>query len=40
MHGRYLKAIQEGGVRYALDGVGDGYVTEQQQQYASEELSK
>lgn len=34
MHGRYLKAIQEGGVRYALDGVGDGFVTEIQQQYA------
>lgn len=36
LHGRYLKAIQEGSVRYELDGVENGFVTEIQKQYAHE----
>lgn len=40
LHGRYLKAIQEGGVRYGLDGVEDGCVTEQQQSHANESISR
>lgn len=40
LHGRYLKAIQEGGLRYGLDGVEDVVVTEQQQSHANESISR
>lgn len=35
-HGRYLQALQKGGVRYCLDGVEDGVVTDQQKYFVRE----